>query len=121
MQTLQGRHMQLQLQNHFKTSKVAKQSFKFLKLSLLVHTTFNYVITFLFYRSNLVKGIVFVQWKALQYFSAYLELRAYLNIKFPMDFHNRSADHCSFESFININELTFIMFLWDGGIIIAVV
>jgi len=46
------------------------------------------MILYFFYRSNLVKQIVLFQWKALQYFFAYLELRAYPYIKFPMDFHN---------------------------------
>lgn len=69
------------------------------------------MIPYFFYRSNLVKRIAFAQWKALQYFFTCLEFRAYLNMKFPMDFCNRSAQHSGFGSFINIKELTLIIFL----------
>lgn len=79
------------------------------------------MIPYFFYRFNLAEQIVFARKKVLQYFFAYLKLRACLNIKFPMDFSNRSAHHCSSESFININELTFIIFLWDGNYIIPAV
>lgn len=80
---------------------------------LLAHTVYNYTIPYFFCRSNLVKQIVFAQWKVLQYFFVYLELGMYLNIQFPIDFCTTSSHCYNFESFIIINELTFIIFLWD--------
>lgn len=73
---------------------------------------------YFFDRFNLEEKIVFTHRKVLQYFFAYLKLRPCLNIKFPTDFSKRSAHHCSSESFMNMNELTFIILMWDGNYII---
>lgn len=101
--------MQLQLQNHFKSFKVAKQTtWKTLIFwCLLANTAFNCIIPYFFYRSYLVERSGC--W--IESTSIYLCIhRVYPSIKFPMGFLSRSAFRCTFESFIDINELIFTVF-----------
>lgn len=97
----------------------ALESSRFLKFAYTHNLEFHDPVFLLQVKFSKTNGVCSMESTSI--FFTYLELRAYLNVKFPMDFHNRRAHHCGFESFINIKESPLIIFLSDGDFIIPTV